>query len=229
MGLAERAVFSKLSEEIFMSNKSCESIWHDGGLPTRRRLTTCPTRFFAAVLLVFCAVAMHAQSFPSGSTGTDGNLIVNTPGVTVYTTPPVGGGSVYNFNTIQIAAGSTLKLSGLPFAAPIYFLAQGLVTIAGTLDVSGANGSQPGAPVQNSGFTVPGAGGYGGGAGAFAGGPALPGLGPAGGAIYMNGGLPCPEGGSGGGFTGDVFLVPLVGGPGGGGGYDSGGAGAARF
>jgi hypothetical protein len=60
------------------------------------------------------------------------------------------------FNTIQIAAGSTLKLSGLPFAAPTYFLAQGAVTIAGTLDVSGANGSQPAAPVQNSGFTVPG-------------------------------------------------------------------------
>jgi hypothetical protein len=218
-------------EEISMSNKSCKSLSQVAGCeagsdPGRRWLP----RFCAAVFLAFCAaMAMHAQSFPSGSTGADGNLIVNTPGVTVYNTPPMGGGTIYNFDTIQIAAGSTLRLSGSIFPTPLYFLAQGTVTIAGTLDLSGANGSQPGAPVQNAGFTVPGAGGYGGGASAFAGGPALAGLGPAGGAVYGSAVSTCPYGSTGGGFTGDVFLVPLVGGSGGGGGYDSGGAGGGAI
>src|SRR5580704_11508708 len=100
-----------------------------------------------AVLFMPCIVAtLSGQSFPSGSTGADGNLIINTPGVTTFTATPVGGGSVYNFNTIQIAAGSTLKLSGAVFSGPLYFLAQGAVTIAGTVDLSG----QPGVLVSVS-------------------------------------------------------------------------------
>ena len=55
----------------------------------------------------------------------------------------MGGGSIYNFNTITIAAGSTLKLSGAVFTSPIYFLAQGAVTVAGTIDLTGHSGSAP--------------------------------------------------------------------------------------
>jgi hypothetical protein len=186
-------------------------------------------RLTGPALLAFCLAAMlHAQSFPSGSTGADGDLIVNT-GVTTFTATPAGGGSVYNFKTIQIAPGSTLKLSGAVFPGPLYFLASGAVTISGTIDLSGQNGSVPTTPAQRTGPTVPGPGGYGGGAASFAGNPAQPGLGPSGGAVsaycssysgYYTGG---------GGFNGNQFLVPLVGGSGGGGNTGSGGAGGGAL
>ena len=57
------------------------------------------------LLIVSAAPTLTGQSFSSGSTGADGDLLVNTPGVTTFTKQPVGGGSVYNFKTIQIAAG----------------------------------------------------------------------------------------------------------------------------
>jgi hypothetical protein len=105
------------------------------------------------------------------------------------------------------------------------------VTVAGTIDLSGQGGSVSGAPVQNIGLTVPGAGGYGGGAAAFAGGPGQAGLGPAGG--NPNGGCSTGNGSSSGGglggFSGDVFLVPLVGGSGGAGTGGSGGAGGGAL
>ena len=98
-------------------------------------------RLTALALLTFCVAAMlHAQSFSSGSTGADGPLNITTAGVTTFTAQPIGGGSVYNFTTINIAAGSTLKLSGAVFAGPLYFLAQGAVTVAGTIDLSGHSG-----------------------------------------------------------------------------------------
>jgi hypothetical protein len=189
------------------------------------QLRATPVRRFrlpGMALLPFCMAAMlHAQSFPSGSTGADGNLIVNT-GVTTFTATPVGGGSVYNFNTIQIAPGSTLKLSGAVFPGPLYFLAQGAVTIGGTIDLSGQSGSVPTTPAQRTGPTIPGSGGYGGGAAPFAGNFALPGLGPAGGGVDACG----SQYSGGGGFTGSQFLVPLVGGSGGAGGGSSGSGGA---
>jgi hypothetical protein len=188
--------------------------------------------FLLAVLLTLGAAGtLRAQSFSSGSTGADGDLIINTPGVTTFTKQPVGGGSVYNFKTIQIAAGSTLQLSGASFTLPLYFLAQGAVTVDGTIDLSGQNGTVPtasGPSAQRVGPTVPGAGGYGGGTAAFAGNAATPGLGPAGGSIISSG---CGNAyGANGGFSGNQFLVPLVGGSGGGGGpAASGGAGGGAI
>jgi hypothetical protein len=183
-------------------------------------------RLTALTLLAFCVAAMlHAQSFSSGSTGADGALNITAPGVTTFSAQPAGGGSVYNFKTINIAAGSTLKLSEAVFPGPLYFLAQGAVTVAGTIDLSGQSGTQ----VTNSAQipTVPGSGGYGGGAGSFSSNPAQPGLGPAGGDVAGG----CGNGwAQPGGFTGNQFLVPLVGGSGGGGGTDqSGGAGGGGF
>lgn len=185
--------------------------------------------FPGAALLAFCMAAMlHAQSFPSGSTGADGSLNITAPGVTTFaaTPPPVGGGNIYNFTTIQIAAGSTLRLSGAVFTSPLYFLAQGAVTIAGTIDLSGQSGSVPTTSAQRTtGPTVPGSGGYGGGSASFAGDPALPGLGPLGGGTSGGcGNLP-----QSGGFTGNQFLLPLVGGSGGGGNSGSGGAGGGAL
>ena len=143
-----------------------------------KQISNCCRRS-VPVLLTFCIPAMlHAQSFPSGSTGADGDLIINTPGVTTFSATPVGGGSVYNFKTIQIAAGSTLKLSAAVFPAPLYFLAQGAVTVAGTIDLTG-QGGQPSTLANRAGFTTAGSGGYGGGAGSYVNNPAQPGLGPA--------------------------------------------------
>jgi len=176
-------------------------------------------RLPAAALLAFALTAgLHAQNFSSGSTGADGDLIVNAQGVvTPFTAAPVGGGTVYNFNTIQIASGSTLKISGANFTSPLYFLAKGAVTIAGTLDISGQAGFGPSTATQRTqGMTVPGPGGYAGGAAGYGSVPAQPGLGPLGGAI--SGGCTADSRYAGnGGFGGNAFLVPLVGGSGGGG------------
>ena len=180
-------------------------------------------------LLIFCASAiLHAQTFPSGSTGADGDLIVNTAGVTTFTATPAGGGNVYNFKTIQIAAGATLKLSGSVFPGPLYFLAQGAVTVAGTIDLSGQNGIVPATSGQRTGATIPGPGGYGGGAASFGANAALPGLGPLGGAATT---LNCFGHilGSPGGTSATQFLVPLVGGSGGGGNIGNGGAGGGAL
>src|SRR5580692_1820333 len=108
------------------------------------KLRTMPgrtLRLAGTALLTFCiAATLHAQTFPSGSTGADGDLIVNAAGVTTFKATPVGGGNIYNFKTIQIAAGSTLRLSGSVFPGPLYFLAQGAVTVTGTIDLSGQAG-----------------------------------------------------------------------------------------
>jgi len=179
------------------------------------------------VVVTLCVAGMlQAQSFPSGSTGADGALNITAPGVTTFTATPVGGGSIYNFTTINVATGSTLRLSGAVFTSPLYFLAQGAVTIAGTIDLSGGNGTAPTTSQQRTGGpTTPGAGGYGGGAAAFGADAALSGLGPLGGAAYGG----CFGDGGDGGFSGNQFLVPLVGGSGGAGYYPSGGAGGGAL
>jgi hypothetical protein len=179
-----------------------------------------------AVLVFNGAAMLCGQTFSSGSTGADGPLNITAPGVTAFTQTPVGGGNIYNFTTINIAAGSTLRLSGANFPLPLYFLAQGTVTVAGVIDLSGQAGAVPTttdvlAP-QRVGVTVPGAGGYGGGSAAYSGIAGQPGLGPAGGGVF-------PFGIPSGGFSGNQFLVPLVGGSGGAGGYASGGAGGGAL
>lgn len=181
-----------------------------------------------ALLAIPVAAALQGQTFSSGSTGADGDLIISAPGVTVFTTAPSGGGSIYNFKTIQIASGSTLRLSGSVFSGPLYFLASGAVTIAGTIDLSGQNGSVPATAAQRTVPTTPGPGGYGGGLAAFGGNPAVPGFGPNGGGVNDNSCTPRNEG-IGGGTSATQFLVPLVGGSGGGGANANGGAGGGAL
>ena len=94
-------------------------------------------RCFFALL---CAISAFGQAFNSGSTGADGDLIISTPGVTTFSQTPVGGGTIFNFKSIQIAAGSTLKLSGQIYPTSLYFLAQNAVSVNGTIDLSGGNG-----------------------------------------------------------------------------------------
>jgi hypothetical protein len=160
------------------------------------------------------------QTFSSGSTGADGALNITAPGVTYFNptalslNPAIP--NIYNFTTITIAPGSTLKFTEEVFHGPVFFLASGNVTINGTLDLSGANGASAGSQSQRQ-VSYAGSGGYGGGLGGVPGGtpPPQPGNGPGGGAA----GTATSLTGAPGQFTGNQYLVPLIGGSGGGGAY----------
>jgi hypothetical protein len=172
------------------------------------------------ILSVFLIPAITiAQTFNSGSTGADGALTYATPGTFVFDpksfSPPLDpdGDCIFNFTTITIAAGVTVQLKGNVLDCPVVWLASGAVKIDGTLDLSGQSTFQATNNTQRV-YSIPGSGGFGGGYPSANGLPAGAGLGPAGGAIYnCNGG----ESSSGGGFTGNQYLVPLIGGSGGGG------------
>ena len=171
-----------------------------------------------------------AQTFSSGSTGADGAL---SPATNTTLTLPSDG--VFNFTTITIPSGVTVKFARNPTNTPVTLLATGNVTIAGTIDVSGVSGG----PATNGATSVlsnggsAGPGGFDGGSGgtgvvSTTGGS---GLGPGGGA----GGTGIGAGGGGAGFAaagtsgtggtapasggavyGTPTLVPLIGGSGGG-------------
>lgn len=177
-----------------------------------------------------------AYAFTSGSTGADGPF--NPTANTVVTLPPNG---VLNYTTINIPSGVTVTFLKNAANTPVYMLATGDVTIAGTISVNGSNGT-----------SIPGQGGPGGFNGAYGctmvdlGGI---GLGPGGGSsgtfsCVWNGSHAGGGGGfatagasgcgTGGGTYGNAKLIPLIGGSGGGGGggasnpvYSGGGGGGA--
>jgi hypothetical protein len=180
--------------------------------------------------------AAMAQTFNSGSTGADGALdFSGTPPGTVIDFDPTAftpaldadGDSIYHFTTITIPTDVTVRLRATKAgAAPIHWLATGAVVIDGTLDLNGEDGHSGSGGVPRI-PSVPGPGGFAGGIGA--GFPNLPpqaGFGPGGG---------CAGGGSAGHATsvdqtqtpctdptgglsyGNTFLLPLIGGSGGGG------------
>jgi hypothetical protein len=181
-------------------------------------------------ILCFVSVGLsQGQTFNSGSTGSDGALNLTTPGTIIFDpksfNPPLdpAGDNVYNFTTINIASGVTVKLTSKTLSGPVYWLAQGPVTINGVIDLNGDNGH----PDSNlTAVRVPAAGG----AGGFSGG--------VGGTLVAgNSNLPAPQSGNGpggglaptapgaahggnGAFTGSQFLIPLIGGSGGAGGSD---------
>src|SRR3954470_10705771 len=164
----------------------------------------------------------EAQTFTSGSDGSDlAFLASGAPGTIVVFDPSQFHGNqvsanIFNFTTITVQAGVTVRLSGDKISGPVYWLAQGDVNISGTIDLNGANGA---ALTQNP-FSrvpfVPGAGGFFGGVGGQGGQGPVSGGGPTGGtaATCAN----CYADGGGGTFPGNSFLIPLIGGAGGGGG-----------
>jgi len=180
-------------------------------------------RMIALLLMTGCAAALAQPSFNSTSTGADGALNLTTPGTVVFNpasfNPPLNpsGNNIFNFTSINIASGVTVVLSGENLTGPMYWLAQGPVTIAGTINLNGQNGAQQSQSEEARVPAYPGAGGYAGGVGGRQSTPPLPaqpGSGPGGGAA---GG---PSNAAPGTFAGsNIFLVPLVGGSGGGGGY----------
>jgi hypothetical protein len=187
---------------------------------------------------ILLASAQVGENFSSGSDGSDGALILTTPG-TVYTFQdpcseviPAGpvSDNVCHFTTIQIGSGVTVKLSGQYLDGPVYWLASGAVQIDGTIDLNGEDGHVPPTVLTDRKPSVPGAGGFAGGAGQTSTSLAQPGSGPGGGGAASGSG----DNGGGAGFGGygtdttgsadqgipygNDFLVPLVGGSGGGGG-----------
>jgi len=177
-------------------------------------------------MLVCCfrSEAQPGTTFSSASTGVDGALNITAPGVTYFnptTLKLTANTNIFNFTTITIAAGSTLKFWEGVFHGPVFLLASGDVTINGVIDITGDASPGPTASAALQGISFAGSGGYSGGLGGFHGDSthaALPGNGPGGGAA---GDINSPYAG-GGQFTGNQFLVPLVGGSGGGGTNDNG-------
>lgn len=179
--------------------------------------------------LVFSGPSVSAQTFNSGSTGADGVL---TPTANVTLTLPANG--VFNFTTVNIPFGVTVRFARNAANTPVTMLATGNVTIAGTIDVSGAAGGDFGGPV-NPIDDNGGAGGPGGFDGGSGGKPLLgriggAGLGPGGGrgatgSFNASGGGfgtagqlgcgPTPQAGA---VYGTTALLPPIGGSGGGGG-----------
>ena len=192
-------------------------------------------------MLAFGALA-RAQSFSSGSTQVDGAY---SPTVSGDFDPGVlginsAGDNVFNFTTINIPAGVTIRLRASKVRnMPVVWLASGNVTIAGTLNLDGDTGytldaSNPTQIAQLRRPAEPGAGGYYGGLGARGGVGPEAGAGPGGGAAGLNNGTNTCYGGPGSFITsgttqnslgtpgpiyGNTYLVPLYGGSGGGGGW----------
>lgn len=158
----------------------------------------------------------HAQArpIPNVSTGADGDFL-----------PPAGittlAARTFNFRRINIPNGATIKFTRNSSNSPVYFLAQGDVTIDGQIDLSGENGDTvrggQGGPGAFDGGTPGTAGsqpGDGLGPGAGAGGTA-DGTIPGGDAAY--GTAPLAGNPRDGQVYGTQLLIPLVGGSGGGG------------
>ena len=180
---------------------------------------------FVAVALLLSEQPAQMQGFSSGSTGADGALDFSqsAPGTIIEFNPDNFNpaldperDNVYHFTTINIPTGVTVRLTAKHLNGPVYWLATGNVQINGTIDLNGGIGPPLAQSPAGRIASIPGAGGFSGGIGGnnSSSTPPQPGNGPNGGNI----GPPNGSGsGSSGGFSGNQFLVPLVGGSGGGG------------
>lgn len=177
-------------------------------------------RYYLFLSIYLMLLGNANATFVSGSTGVDGAFdpTINTE----LQLPPDG---VFNFTTVNIRSGVTVTFKKNAVNTPVYILATGDVTIAGTINVNG----------ESTSGTVAGKGGIGGYDGGYGGATNLAGgkgLGPGGGnggpMAYTNyyygggggfgttGGV-YSSGGSGGPAYGNARIVPLIGGSGGGG------------
>lgn len=157
----------------------------------------------------------------------------STQGKGIY--DPAKWAVVFKYSSVNIPNGVTVKFQNHPSDAPVVWLVQGNVTVAGSVNLDGANATA-------SGFAENGPGGFRGGRGGSATVLASPGFGP-GGAVPFNsfaglngcGGSYATLGqvggyGGGGGTPGPIYgndsNLPLIGGSGGSGGLGGGAQGA---
>lgn len=188
----------------------------------------------AVIATLVTATSARAQYFDSGSSGGDGAFnpsCTPTPCTVTVILPPTG---VFNYTTVNVPSGVTVKYVRNTTNTPVTILATGNVTIAGTIDVSGSNGGDGGSGTKlapNGGAGGPGGfdggsganglistlGGSGLGPGGGGGGSSSTGGGGSGGYLTLGGAQ--QGGGAGAGLPyGTPTLVPLIGGSGGGGG-----------
>src|SRR5205823_2911988 len=134
----------------------------------RKHLRRASAVVLPSVFLLICfGRGAYSQTFSSGSTGADGPLNLTTPGTIIF--DPVALGlhpaveNVFNFTTINIASGVMVQLTSKKLNGPVYWLAQGPVTISGIVDASGENGHNAITNVTDRIAATGGAGGYSGG------------------------------------------------------------------
>lgn len=176
---------------------------------------------FVLISLLFLTNNAHA-AFVSGSTGADGAF---NPTANIEVTLPADG--ILNYTTVNIPSTVTVTFKKNAANTPVYMLATGDVTIAGTINVNGAS-------TTSTTSTAPGAGGPGGYNGGYGGAISVQGgkgIGPGGGGggpnstyTYGGGGGYATAGGTqganygaGGPSYGNARVIPLIGGSGGGG------------
>src|SRR5262249_3695116 len=113
---------------------------HHAMSPRLERRETMHRKFalgaIGLAMTLAASVPASAQSFSSGSTGADGALNA-AAGTTTLTVPPSG---VFNFTTVNVPSGATVKFTRNATNTPVTMLATGNVTIAGIIDLSGTVG-----------------------------------------------------------------------------------------
>jgi len=97
----------------------------------------CLKALFAGGLL---AIAGAAQAYDSGSTGADGAFAPQ-----VDTTVQLPEDGIFNYTTVNIPSGVTVRYEKNATNTPVIILASGDVTIDGSINVSGTNGADSGA------------------------------------------------------------------------------------
>src|SRR5438067_92168 len=142
----------------------------------------------SAALLVCVASPIAAQTFSSGSDGSDGAYAPSgPPGTVINFDPGKFSGSqvaanIFNFTSIMIPAGVTVRLAANLISGPVVWLAQGDVFVQGTVDLSGSTGHAYTVNPFDRVPSVAGPGGYAGQVGGNSTQPPLAGDGPSGGA-----------------------------------------------
>lgn len=152
----------------------------------------------AVSFLLFLPLASYGQGFSSGSTGADGPLDLSTttcPSTTFGCQIQLPESGIFNFTTVNIPTGKTLSFIPNLRNTPVVILAQGSVTIGGTIQISAGIDYVH----RTALITAPGPGGF------AAGGPFQNGLGPGGGTSTDRHGK----------WVGSLSLVPIIGGSGG--------------
>lgn len=184
---------------------------------TQRTCIGWPALFVMFAVIVLSSPPASGQTFNSGSTGSLGAF---APASNTVVTLPADG--VLNYTTITIPSGVTVTFQRNAANTPVTMLAQGNVSIAGTIRVNGDD-AVVGGTSGSWGVTTGskgGPGGYNGGDGGLRGSSSsngTAGQGPGGGGPGL---LPAifTQDGSYGAHSSFVNLIPLYGGSGGGGG-----------